>query len=84
MEKLDDKAKIKDLSNIQDDDIILDIGPKTISLINSILENSKSVLWNGPAGYFENTNFAIGSEEIGKIVSLGIRFTLAGGDTLQL
>ncbi len=85
--KLDDKAKIKDLSDIQDDDIILDIGPKTISLINSILENSKSVLWNGPAGYFENTNFAIGSEEIGKkIVSLGnkIYSVAGGGDTIAV
>ena len=85
--KLDDKAKIKDLSDIQDEDIILDIGPKTISLINSILENSKTVLWNGPAGYFENKNFAIGSEEIAKkIVSLEIKIysVAGGGDTIAV
>ena len=85
--KLDDKAKIKDLSNIKDDDIILDIGPKTINLINSILENSKTVLWNGPAGYFENSNFANGSEEIAKkIVSLGnkIYSVAGGGDTIAV
>ena len=85
--KLNDKAKIKDLSNIEDDDLILDIGPKTISLIKSILENSKTVLWNGPAGYFENSNFAIGSEEIAKkIVSLGnkIYSVAGGGDTIAV
>ena len=85
--KINDKAKIKDLSNIQDDDMILDIGPKTINLINSILENSKTVLWNGPAGYFENSNFAIGSEEIAKkIVSLGnqIYSVAGGGDTIAV
>ena len=85
--KLNDKAKIKDLSNILDDDIILDIGPETINLINSILDNSKTVLWNGPAGYFENSNFAIGSEEIAKkIVSLGnkIYSVAGGGDTIAV
>ena len=85
--KLNDKAKIKDLSNILDDDIILDIGPETINLINSILDNSKTVLWNGPAGYFENSNFAIGSNEIAKkIVSLGnkIYSVAGGGDTIAV
>jgi len=85
--RLNDKAKIKDLSNILDDDIILDIGPETINLINSILDNSKTVLWNGPAGYFENSNFAIGSEEIAKkIVSLGnkIYSVAGGGDTIAV
>ena len=85
--KLNDKAKIKDLPNILDDDIILDIGPETINLINSILDNSKTVLWNGPAGYFENSNFAIGSEEIAKkIVSLGnkIYSVAGGGDTIAV
>ena len=64
--KLDDDAQIKDLSELQDDDLILDIGPKTLNTIRSILNKSKTVLWNGPAGYFENPNFAIGSKEIAK------------------
>ena len=85
--KLDGKAKIKDLSDLEDDDMILDIGPKTINQINSILENSKTVLWNGPAGYFENLNFAVGSEEIAKkIVSLSnkIYSVAGGGDTIAV
>ena len=85
--KRDDKAKIKNLNEIENDDIILDIGPKTIQLINSILENSKTVLWNGPAGYFENPNFAVGSNEIiRKIVDLKnkIYSVAGGGDTIAV
>ena len=85
--KLEDKAKIKELSEIQDDDLILDIGPKTIEFINSILENSKTVLWNGPAGYFENPNFAIGSKAIAKkIIDLknNIYSVAGGGDTIAV
>ena len=85
--KLDDKAEIKDLNKLQDDDIILDIGPKTINLISFILENSKTVLWNGPAGYFENPNFAVGSKKIAnKIIELENNlFSVAGGgDTIAV
>ena len=85
--KLEDKAKIKDLSEIQDDDMILDIGPETIKLINSILDNSKTVLWNGPAGYFENPNFMVGSKAIAKkIIDLrnNIYSVAGGGDTIAV
>ncbi len=85
--KLEDLAQIKDLTQIQDDDIILDIGPKTISLINLILDNSKTVLWNGPAGYFENPNFAVGSKEIAKKITdlkNEIYSVAGGGDTIAL
>ena len=46
--------------------MILDIGPKTIKKIKNIIDSSKTILWNGPAGYFENPNFARGSHEIAK------------------
>ena len=84
---LEDTATIKDLSEIQDDDKILDIGPKTIKIIKSILDNSKTVLWNGPAGYFENQNFAVGSKEIlKKMINLknNIYSVAGGGDTIEL
>ena len=48
-----DKSKVKELSDITDDDLILDIGPKTIKKIKDIIKTSKTILWNGPAGYFE-------------------------------
>ena len=51
---LNDKSQIKEINKIAVDDLILDIGPKTVSKIQNIIEESKTVLWNGPAGYFEN------------------------------
>ena len=84
---LNDKNKIKHLSEIENDELILDIGPETISSICSLLEKSKTVLWNGPLGYFENPNFAIGSIEIAKkIVALDekIYSVAGGGDTIAV
>ena len=84
---LEDSKTIKRLSEIEEDDLILDIGPKTIKLICSLLDNSKTVLWNGPLGYFENSNFAIGSIEIAKkIVDLKdkIYSVAGGGDTIAV
>ena len=80
---------MKDLIEIQDDDLILDIGPKTINKIINIIEISKTVLWNGPAGYFENPNFANGSYEIAKTIikknkEKSIYSVVGGGDTIAL
>ncbi len=67
---LNDTSKTKELNDIKNDDLILDIGPKTIKKIKEIIEISNTVLWNGPAGYFENPNFANGSYEIAKAISI--------------
>ena len=76
-------GKNKDLKDINDDDMILDIGPKTISMIKKIINNSNTVLWNGPAGYFENPNFQNGTKEIVEIISQKTInnkiFSVAGG-----
>ncbi len=84
---MEDKAEIKELNNIKKDDLILDIGPKTIDKIKDIIENSETVLWNGPAGYFENPNFALGSYEIAKKIveknkKKQIYSIVGGGDTI--
>ncbi len=86
---LDDEPEIKEINNIKDDDIILDIGPKTLEKIKRIIENSETVLWNGPAGYFENPNFANGSYDIAKAItkknkSNSIYSVVGGGDTIAL
>jgi len=86
---LDDEPQIKQLDNIKDDDIILDIGPKTLDKIKRIIENSETVLWNGPAGYFENPNFANGSYDIAKTITKKnknntIYSVVGGGDTIAL
>ena len=71
------------------DELILDIGPKTIQAVNNLIEKSETILWNGPAGYFENPNFAKGSLEIAKkIVEKNKANTIysvaGGGDTVAL
>ena len=82
-------SKAKALNEINSDDLILDIGPKTIDKIKNIIENSETVLWNGPAGYFENPNFANGSYEIAKAIvkknkNKSIYSVVGGGDTIAL
>jgi phosphoglycerate kinase len=84
-----DKSQIKELNEIANDDLVLDIGPKTINKINKIIEGSKTVLWNGPAGYFENPNFANGSYEIAKKIikknkDNSIYSVAGGGDTIAV
>ena len=86
---LDGSAKIKELNNISKDELILDIGPKTIKAINLLIEESSTILWNGPAGYFENPNFAKGSIEISKKIieknkNNKIYSVAGGGDTVSL
>ena len=85
----EDVSKIKELNEITEDDLILDIGPKTINKIKNIIENSETVLWNGPAGYFENPNFANGSHEIVKTIvkkneSKSFYSVVGGGDTIAV
>ena len=82
-------SKIKDLDQILSDEMILDIGPKTINKIIDIIDNTKTILWNGPAGYFENPNFANGSIKIAKKIiennKLNKIFSVVGGgDTVSL
>ena len=77
----------KDLNTIDDNDIILDIGPKTIKSIKHAIDNSNTVLWNGPAGYFENENFMAGTMSIAETISKKttektLISILGGGDTL--
>jgi phosphoglycerate kinase len=86
---LEGPAEIKELNNISKDELILDIGPKTIKAIDLLIEESSTILWNGPAGYFENPNFAKGSLEIVKKIieknkSNTIYSVAGGGDTVSL
>ena len=86
---LNSVSKVKTLDEIDNDDLILDIGPKTIDTVKKVIENSETVLWNGPAGYFENPNFANGSYEIAKAIikknkKKSIYSVVGGGDTVAL
>jgi len=78
-----DVGKDKDIKEIDEDEMILDIGPKTISSIKKIINDSNTILWNGPAGYFENSNFQNGTKQIIEIISQKTKndkiFSVAGG-----
>ena len=82
-------SEIKSLKDISKEDIILDIGPKTVEKIKKIIENSRTVFWNGPAGYFENENFENGSLQICKIIENNTKnnslySVVGGGDTIAV
>ena len=86
---LDGNGTIKEINKIDNDEMILDIGPKTITSIKNIINESNTVLWNGPAGYFENPNFANGTKEIleiiaGKRVKDKIYAVAGGGETVAV
>jgi phosphoglycerate kinase len=81
-------GKVKNLNTIEKNEIILDIGPKTIKNIENKINKSNTVLWNGPAGYFENENFLIGTMAIAEKISKNtieksLISILGGGDTLS-
>ena len=84
----DGSAKTRLQNKITDDEIILDIGPQTIEKIEDIIDKSNTVLWNGPAGYFENKNFAKGTISIANKISQNtinrsLISILGGGDTVS-
>ncbi len=81
-------GKIKITDSIDKNEIILDIGPKTIKNINNIIDQSKTVLWNGPAGYIENKNFSHGTLAIANKISestnkKSLISIIGGGDTIS-
>ena len=82
------KGKYKQLNEIQKNEMILDIGKRTIEVICNKIDESSTVLWNGPAGYFENKEFKSGTMSIAKKISNNTKSkslisVLGGGDTLS-
>ena len=79
--KDDAKYNTRLISEIEEDEMGLDIGPNTIELFKSYLKNSKTVLWNGPLGVYEFENFKTGTVEILKYLTKNnIKTILGGGD----
>ena len=80
---INSEGKEKNINEIEKNEMILDIGPKTISSIETIINNSRTILWNGPAGYFENPNFQTGTKKILEFISQKTKndkvFSVAGG-----
>ena len=81
------KGELKNLDKIVDTDLILDIGDKTFETISKIIDDSKTILWNGPAGYFELDEFSKGTNKIAKKISentknKSLTSVAGGGDTV--
>ena len=79
----DAPATVKAASEVADDDLILDIGPKTAAILADKLKAAGTIVWNGPVGVFEFDAFAHGTETIARAIAQSPAFSIAGGgDTL--
>jgi phosphoglycerate kinase len=79
----DAESSIRLVSQVYDDEKILDIGPDTIAHLSNIIKKAKTILWNGPVGAFEIEQFSEGTRAIAKAIADSAGFSVAGGgDTL--
>ncbi|MBH3438151.1 phosphoglycerate kinase [Pseudomonas luteola] len=77
------KATVKSISDVADDDMILDIGPETAKQFAQLLTSAKTILWNGPVGVFEFDQFGNGTKVLAQAIADSEAFSIAGGgDTL--
>jgi len=79
----DAAATVKSASAVEDDDLILDIGPQTAAALAGQLKSAGTIVWNGPVGVFEFDAFSHGTETIARAIAASPAFSIAGGgDTL--
>ncbi|PPC74052.1 phosphoglycerate kinase [Pokkaliibacter plantistimulans] len=79
----DAEATVKSVDDVSDDDMILDIGPKTAEKLAQMLTSSQTILWNGPVGVFEFDQFGEGTKTLSMAIASSSAFSIAGGgDTL--
>lgn len=76
-------ATLKSVSDVADDEMILDIGPETTRVLADILKSAKTIVWNGPVGVFEFDQFEAGTKGLSMAIAESDAFSIAGGgDTL--
>jgi phosphoglycerate kinase len=79
----DAPATTKAVADVQADDLILDIGPRTAALLAERLQAAGTIVWNGPVGVFEFDAFSHGTETLARAIAASDAFSIAGGgDTL--
>ncbi|WP_151828850.1 phosphoglycerate kinase [Acinetobacter radioresistens] len=77
------QAVVKKVSEVSENDMILDVGPETAQAFAEILKDSKTILWNGPVGVFEVDQFGEGTKTLSQAIAESAGFSIAGGgDTL--
>tara|TARA_R100001143_G_C3354853_1_gene131698 strand:- start:529 stop:1701 length:1173 start_codon:yes stop_codon:yes gene_type:complete len=72
-------AEIREIADIAEDDMILDIGPQAAADFVSIIAGMKTILWNGPLGVFEFDAFAGGTKAVAEAIAANDGFSIAGG-----
>lgn len=76
--------EIKAVGEVEDDDLILDIGSDTIDLYGGLIKDAKTIIWNGPMGMFEIPDFAEGTLDVARAVAdSGAYSVVGGGETAQ-
>ncbi|WP_079758723.1 phosphoglycerate kinase, partial [Neisseria meningitidis] len=79
----DAEAVVKDIADVAEDEMILDIGPKSAAALADLLKAAGTVVWNGPVGVFEFDQFAGGTKALAEAIAQSKAFSIAGGgDTL--
>src|SRR5690606_36466284 len=77
------EATVKEITEVADDDMILDIGPQAARMFAEMLKASQTILWNGPVGVFEFDQFGNGTRALALAIAESQAFSIAGGgDTL--
>lgn len=77
------EADVKNVADVADDDMILDIGPETAAIYRNALRNAATIIWNGPVGVFEYDQFAEGTRAVADAVAASGAFSIiGGGDTI--
>ena len=77
------QAVVKDVGQVEPDDMIMDLGPVTMKSVSNVIKNAGTVVWNGPLGVFEFEGFARGTRELAQAIADTDGFSIAGGgDTL--
>ena len=76
-------ATVKKVEEVEEDDLILDIGPETAKQYADILKSAQTIVWNGPVGVFEIDQFGNGTKSLANAIAESTAFSIAGGgDTL--
>ena len=77
------EATVKKVEDVEDDDMIFDIGPETAARFADMMKEAGTIVWNGPVGVFEFDQFGEGTKTLGLAIAESDAFSIAGGgDTL--
>ena len=83
-ESPDKPGRVTNANSINEDESIFDIAPKSLFDLEPIINNAGTILWNGPLGFFEKDNFAMGTITVAKMIISSKGFSVAGGgDTIS-